>query len=320
VGVPIAGPTHPYTFKRVRPGETPRPLLITGASCPLGQAFAHACDARGLSYRLSTLGEIEIVNRVLVERSLDDLTPWAVIDAAGYRRVSGTEREPEASYRANVEWPTILAVACAARGSALLTFSPDPFFDGLDGVRRAPYAEDDAPTPLDIYGRAGAAAERSVLAALPTALVVRTGAVFGPWGHDDILAASLRDLAAGRVVGAADDTVGSPIYAHDLAAACLDLLVDEEQGVWRLAPPETLTPAEFVRRAARLAGLDPGHVESRPTPSFTFTVPRPPYSALGTARSIMLPPLDDALARYLHEGAIPEAATEDKIRLAKAIT
>lgn len=192
VEVPIAGPTHPYTFKRARPGDTPWPLLITGASCPLGQAFARACDARGLPYRLSTMGEME----------------------------------------------------------------------------------------------------------------------------NDILAAILRDLAAGRVVVAAGDTMGSPTYAHDLAAASLDLLVDEEQGVWRLAPPEALTPAEFVRRAARLAGLDPGRVESRPTPSSTFTAPRPPYSALGTTRSVVLPPLDDALARYLREGTIPEAATEDETRLA----
>ncbi len=194
--------------------------------------------------------------------------------------------------------PATLAAACAARGIQLLTFSSDLVFDG---AKREPYVERDAPAPLCEYGRSKAEAEALVFSALPAALVVRTSAFFGPWDEYNFVTSALRALAEGVEFAAADDVVVSPTYVPDLTHACLDLLIDGEGGVWHLSNAGALTWADFARLAAGRAGLESSLVRGCPTASLGLAAPRPAFSALDSERGALLPPLDDALARYFNE-------------------
>src|SRR3712207_7424934 len=54
------------------------------------------------------------------------------------------------------------------------------------------YTESARPSPLGVYGRSKSEAEVRVLAALDAALIVRTGALFGPWGDHGFLDSALR--------------------------------------------------------------------------------------------------------------------------------
>ena len=275
-----------------------RRLLITGATGTLGRAFARACDARAIPYRLSTRAEMDIADPASVAAALDEFEPWAVVNAAGYVRVDDAELEPELCRRENADGPRVLASACAARGAALVTFSSDLVFDGS---ARRPYVESDRSAPLSVYGRSKAEAEARVLAALPAALVVRASAFFGPWDEYNFVTLALGALAAGERFAAADDAVVSPTYVPDLVSATLDLLIDGERGIWHLSNQGALSWAELARRAARLAGLDETLIDARPTASYGLRAPRPLYRALGSERAALLPPLDGALARYMGE-------------------
>ena len=307
--VPAAG----GRWAKVGSGGAARTLLITGATGTLGRAFARVCHARAIPYRLLTRQEMDIADPESVEAALATFEPWAVVNAAGYVRVDDAEREAEACMRENGEGPATLAAACGARGLALVTFSSDLVFDGS---AREPYVEGDATAPAGVYGRSKAEAEARVLAALPTALVVRTSAFFGPWDEYNFVTAALRALASGERFKAADDLTVSPTYVPDLVHACLDLLIDGERGVWHLANPGAVTWAELARLAARLAGLDEGLVEARPSRELGFAAPRPAYSALGSERGALLPPLEDALSRYFRDcevafrGALSVAASQ----------
>jgi dTDP-4-dehydrorhamnose reductase len=278
---------------------TTRPVLITGATGTLGGAFARLCEARGLSYRLLTRQEMDIADAASVNRVLEEADPWAVVNAAGYVRVDDAEREPELCIRENTEGPSVLAAACAARGVQLLTFSSDLVFDG-EG-RAEPYVESDPVSPLGVYGRSKAEAERRVLEACPAALVVRTSAFFGPWDEYNFVTVALRALARGEEFEAADDYVVSPTYVPDLVHASLDLLIDGERGLWHLSNAGAVTWAEFARRAAALAGLDAESVVPRPLSHFPLAARRPAYSALTSERGALLRPLDEALACYVRE-------------------
>jgi len=275
-----------------------RSLIITGASGTLGRAFARLCEVRGISYRLLSRAEMDIADPKSVETALAECEPWAVVNTAGYVRVDEAEREPEKCLRENTTGAATLAAACAVRGASLLTFSSDLVFDG---TKKSPYVESDEVAPLNVYGHSKAEAERQVLASLPSALVVRTSAFFGPWDEHNFVTVALRTLAAGRTFVAADDALVSPTYVPDLVQACLDLLIDRERGVWHLANAGAITWAEFARLAAARAGLNPGLVETRPTAFLRLAAPRPVYSVLGSERAQLLPPLEDALGRYLNE-------------------
>lgn len=286
-------------------GARTRTLLITGATGTLGRAFARICEQRGLSYRLLTRREMDIADAAQVGRVLDALRPWAVVNTAGYVRVDDAESEPDLCRRENTTGAAILAAACASRGVALLTFSSDLVFDG---TKRTPYVERDAPAPLNVYGQSKAEAERRVLEAHASALVVRTSAFFGPWDEHNFVTQALRSLVAGRAFPAASDVTISPTYVPDLVQACLDLLIDRERGVWHLANAGALTWAELARMAAKQVGLDVSLVEPRPSDAFKFPARRPAYVALASERGTLLPPLDCALARYAAECEMPRAA------------
>ena len=185
---------------------------------------------------------------------------------------------------------------CAARGIPYVTFSSDLVFDGEKG---APYVEGDAVTPLGAYGRSKAEAERLVLDAYPGALVIRTSAFFGPWDEYNFVTNVLRSLAERKPVTAAEDAVVSPTYVPDLVHMTLDFVIDAEHGLWHLANEGAVSWADLARDAADLAGLPSELVEGRPSASLSLPAIRPLYSVLGSERGQMLPPLGDALSRYV---------------------
>lgn len=279
------------------------PLLITGATGTLGAAFARVAESRALPHRLLTRREMDIADPASVEKVLKDAGAWALVNAAGYVRVDDAERERGLCFRENTLGAAILADACARHGVRLVTFSSDLVFDGHE--REEPYVESDAVSPLNVYGRSKAEAESLVLGLLPSALVVRTSAFFGPWDKYNFVHAALEALARGEEFVAADDAYVTPTYVPQLAHACLDLLIDGESGVWHLANTGTVTWADFARRAARLAGLDEGLVRGRPVRELNLAAPRPFYSALGSERGALLPTLDEALECYMRDADTP---------------
>ena len=277
-----------------------RPLLITGSTGTLGQAFQRLCDIRGIPYHALARGDLDVTDAAAVHAAVQAFRPWAVVNCAGWVRVDDAERDEAACERANALAPALLAAACARAGARLVAFSSDLVFDGLeDGrPRTRPYVEGDRPAPLNAYGRSKALMEERVLDVTPSALVVRTSAFFGPWDAHNFVTAALRTLARGDAFRATSDVTIAPTYVEDLVHVTLDLLIDGESGIWHVANPAAVTWLEFARMAARMAGRDEGLVVPAPLDSQALPAPRPRYSVLGSARAVLAPPLEHALGRY----------------------
>ncbi|HEY0173103.1 MAG TPA: family 1 glycosylhydrolase [Pyrinomonadaceae bacterium] len=287
-----------------------RPLLIAGATGKLGAAFARVAESRALKFRLLSRREMDIADAASVGAALDETCAWAVVNAAGYARVDEAERESETCLRENAAGAYVLAEACARRGLPLLTFSSALVFDGRG--RGRPYVESDEAAPLSVYGRSKAEAERRVLEACPSALVVRTGALFGPWDESNFAQAALGALARGEEFVADDDAVITPTYIPEFANVCLDLLIDGERGLWHLANAGAVTWAEFARLAARLAGLDASLVVGRTAREPGLAAPRPAYGALASERGALLKPLGEALECYVRERSCAPVASRGR--------
>jgi dTDP-4-dehydrorhamnose reductase len=128
--------------------------------------------------------------------------------------------------------------------------------------------------------------------------------------------AALRGLAAGEPFVAAADGLVSPTYVPDLVHASLDLLVDGECGIWHLASAGAVTWADLARRAAEYAGVPADRLIARPTVALGLTAARPPASALRSERGWVMPPLEDALARYVVESELSWASVAERVRAA----
>lgn len=281
------------------------PLLITGATGTLGQAFARICEQRGLSYRLLNRAQMDIANSESVRSALETHKPWAVINTAGFVRVDEAEREIERCFRENVTGPVMMAQACAELKIPLLTFSSDLVFDGS---LSEPYTESHPVSPLSVYGRSKAESESSVLSHHPGALVIRTSAFFGPWDQANFVTQSLCQLLRGTPVTAATDVQVSPTYVPDLVHTCLDLLIDGEHGLLHLTNQGRTSWSELARAAAGLAAqhhlhlsLNPHLIVERTLAELALAAPRPLHSVLTSEWLKVLPPLDDALDRYTRE-------------------
>ncbi|HYK75336.1 MAG TPA: dTDP-4-dehydrorhamnose reductase [Daejeonella sp.] len=271
-------------------------LLITGKTGTLGQAFSKICVARGISHQLLSRQELNIEDLQQIEQVIKERKPWAIINTAGFVRVDEAEENAEHCFLANATGPENLALVCRKYGVKLLTFSSDLVFDGK---KNQPYLESDAVAPLNIYGQSKAQAERTVLQIDPSALIIRTSAFFGPWDQYNFATHVLSALHQHQPFAAADDICISPTYIPDLVHSSLDLLLDNESGVWNLANYGEVSWADFARRIADMGGYSLQLINPVSIEELGLKAVRPMYSVLKSEKGILLSPLENALSRYL---------------------
>jgi dTDP-4-dehydrorhamnose reductase len=275
-----------------------RPILITGATGTLGNAFARVCEKRGLQYVLLSRNAMDIAEKSSVENAVQKHKPWAIINTAGYVRVDEAETDADRCYRENTDGPKILAEVCASNKIELVTFSSDLVFDGK---QTTPYIETDEPNPLNVYGSSKHQAEKLVSEIYPEALIIRTSAFFGPWDEFNFLFHALRTLAGNEIFSAASNVFVSPTYVPDLVNATLDLMLDNEKGIWHLVNEGETTWVDFAQKAAELLGIQIPILDRKPVAAFNFSAQRPTYTVLKSGRGLIMPTLEDALQRFVRE-------------------
>ena len=266
-----------------------RPILITGATGTLGQAFGRLCAHRGLAYVLTDRRHLDICDEAAIAAAIDRHQPWAVINTAGFVRTWDAATKLDECFEANVTGPELLARACKLHGIPLVTFSSDLVFDGKLGRS---YVEPDAPAPACDYGRRKAEAEARLMAIDADALIVRTSAFFGPWDRHNFLFNTIEKLRRGRDVFASARTIVSPTYVPDLVHAALDLLLDGEKGLWHLTNQGSLSWHEFATAVADHARLDIGKIVIPELDEAADT-------SLTSSRGLLLRPIDHAIADFM---------------------
>ncbi|HEX4922919.1 MAG TPA: family 1 glycosylhydrolase [Bdellovibrionales bacterium] len=281
-----------------QPAKASRPLLILGKRGTLGHAFARICEERNIEAIAISRERADLAVPEQIRSALSELKPWAVVNATGYVRVDDAETDRERCFRENVEGAVNTAQACFELGLPYLTFSSDLVFDGRS---ENAYLESHEPRPLNVYGASKLEAENKIRAAHPSALIIRTSSFFGPWDRYNFVFLALQKLAAGQIVHVPADLRISPTYVPDLVHACLDLLIDQESGIWHLTNLGTTTWEELAKSAARIAGLDAGLVESRPHGELGLKAARPANSALDSERARLMPGLEASLLRFFSD-------------------
>jgi dTDP-4-dehydrorhamnose reductase len=281
---------EPLTFS-----SSLRPVLIIGENTRLRKSFVQICKERFLPYRTLNYQELDATFPENISHLLEETKPWAVVNATIYAPPVSNE-EYASSWWANSYVPALVAAACQERNIAFVTYSSDWVFDGLKG---SPYLESDPMAPLNEYGRIQAQLEKRITRANPSALAIRTGALFDLDYENDSLTASLRQLAGEKSLEVNDTKVFSSAYLPDLVHSTLDLLVDGERGVWHLVNSGETTWLELVSRVARTLGMDTGLLHNSSGRNSSWEQGR--YSVLETERGIVLPNLENALKRYCQE-------------------
>lgn len=156
-------------------------------------------------------------------RTVRDVRPDVIVNAAAYTAVDQAEREPDLVRTVNAFAPGILAREAASLDAWLIHYSTDYVFDGSGS---SPWREDDPTGPLNVYGRTKLEGEGLIRESGCRHLILRTSWVYAARGKN--FARTMLRLAMERdSLDVIDDQVGAPtgadlladITAHVLAAA-----------------------------------------------------------------------------------------------------
>jgi dTDP-4-dehydrorhamnose reductase len=192
----------------------PSRILIVGNAGQLGVELQHSFQGRGevigVDRESVDLAQADQV-RALVRR----VEPDVILNAAAYTAVDRAEAEPELAWAINAQAPRILAEEALRSHALLVHYSTDYVFDG---AKTSPWTEQDAPSPLNVYGASKLGGEAALREVGGKVLVFRTSWVYGPHGSNFLL--TMLRLARQRdSISVVGDQVGSPTTSIELARA-----------------------------------------------------------------------------------------------------
>jgi len=196
-------------------------VLICGADGQIGHALAELLlQQQGLECISLGRRKLDVTDPDQIQQQLERHLPDYVINCAGFNRVDDAERQPDQALAVNSAGAANLAAACALLSIPLLHLSSDYVFDGHYA---SGYAEDDAASPLGVFGRSKWEGEESIRNLHPQHLILRVSWVFSARG-DNYLLRTLEQARHEAMIEAVDDRRGCPTSAEDVARVILAIL------------------------------------------------------------------------------------------------
>jgi dTDP-4-dehydrorhamnose reductase len=193
-----------------------KPLLVIGSNGQLARAFKQLCpDALFLDRRIADLSQPD-----QLAEALERYDARAVINTAAYTQVDNAESEEAFATVINAQSPAAMAIYCTRRSIPLVHFSTDYVMNGSGDTA---WKEDDAPAPLNAYGRSKLAGEDAIAHIGGSYLIFRTSWMYDAQGKN-FLNTILRLVAERSELRIINDQFGAPTYAQHLAAAVLEAL------------------------------------------------------------------------------------------------
>ena len=283
-------------------------LLVFGGWGQFGTELVLAAEGRHELIRPTHL-EADVTDGGAVEAAVRAVRPDAVVNAAAFHRVERCEEDPGTAMAVNTVGAVNVARAAAGAGARAVLVSSDYVFDGEKGIG---YAEDDRPSPVNLYGVSKAAAEQGVRIVCPDSMVVRLSGLFGHAGSSgkggNFVESVLARASAGESLSVVDDQRLSPTAAADAAARLLELLdCAAPAGMYHLANRGSCSWFELAGAVLELSGLQ---AQLSPRSTGPDEVRRPRCSVLADTRTGPLGlaptrPWRRALAWYLEARAEP---------------
>ncbi len=261
-------------------------ILILGGKGRLGAALARQWSPH---HGVTTLArpELDVADLAALEKVLQAADFDVLVNGTGLTNVDRCETAREEAETVNARAPGLMAEVAAAKGARFFHISTDYVFDGK---KDTPYDEDDEARPLSHYGQTKLDGEKATLAVSPQNLVVRVSWVFGPDKPSFVDAIVERALTQDRVEAIADKT-SSPTFADDVAGWLEPFLEqDLPGGLYHACNGGSCTWQEYGQHALDCAGRAGAALKTRMVEPIllsslkAFVAPRPPHTALNTAR------------------------------------
>ncbi len=256
-------------------GTAVKRLFVTGGSGFIGGHVArlargewdvtaaygtHLPNMEGVSWK-----RVDLADASAVKQAVDDAKPDAILHLGAVSNIDLCEREQDYAQAVNVGGTIAVTEAALEHECRLVSVSTDNVFDG----ERGSYNEDDAPNPINFYGKTKVLAEEAVHRQTTHALVVRIPLTLGfpVTGAGSFLAGISQSVQNGDPIWFATREVRSPIDVTTLARALLELSGSEIDGVIHVAGTEAADRGALGRAVLEKLGVpadNASYEETRP--------------------------------------------------------
>lgn len=291
-------------------------VLVTGVCGQLGHDMVLELKKRGHTPIGTDLAPVysgdipyvplDLTDAALVEKTLKEIAPDAVIHCAAWTAVDAAEEEENIpKVRAvNALATEYIAKTCAGLSCKMVYISTDYVFSGEGEIPWQP--DDQSFAPKNVYGQTKLEGEQAVRKWVENHFIVRIAWVFGKNGNNFVR--TMLNLSqkhdALRVVC---DQIGTPTYTPDLSVLLCHMVETEKYGTYHATNEGGFISwydfaVEIFRQAGKTVKVTPVTTEEYGLSK----AKRPKNSRLSKEKLTkngfaLLPPWQDALRRYLKE-------------------
>lgn len=279
-------------------------ILVTGANGQLGTELRAVLEQRvpGVTDYVDR-AELDLTDAAATRDFIARGDYSHIVNCAAYTAVDRAEEEKSQCTAINTDAVRTIAAAAADCGARVLHISTDYVFDGRS--YRA-YTESDKPAPASHYGATKRMGETQLLGLCPDAIIVRTGWLYSPHGHN-FVRTILSHCHPGETLRVVDDQIGTPTYAADLAAMVADMVLAPQwiPGTYHYSNEGVASWYDFAVAIARLSGHAADvRVLPIPTADYPTAAERPMFALLSKAKikaiyNVTIPHWEASLKRCL---------------------
>lgn len=269
-----------------------RKILITGKDGQVGWELQRAFASLGKIYAYGR-EELNLQQPDSISKTIREIKPDLIINAAAYTAVDKAEVEQEAARQINAEAPGIMAEEAKKCGAVFVHYSTDYVFNG---AANRPYVETDSTSPLNIYGKTKLQGELAVMAVSGKHLILRTSWVYGARGKNFLLTmlklAKERELL--KIVG---DQVGAPTWSRSIAETTSQIVdsalnksdSNDFSGIYHLTAGGVTSWFGFAEQIFHLSkqkGYSVPQIEKIAAVEYPLPATRPSYSVLSNEKLV----------------------------------
>ena len=261
-------------------------ILVTGANGQLGrELFDLQSKLQGYAWRFTDVDSLDLTDFASFENFMTDFSPGFVINCAAYTAVDQAENNHAAAYLLNSEAPAFLADMCRKYNAKFIHISTDYVFDGESSI---PYNEENTPNPQSVYGASKFKGETKVVENNHDSLIIRTSWLYSTYGSN-FVKTLLRLGSEREELSVVFDQIGTPTYAHDLAAVIIEIIRQSTfngkwvPGIYHFSNEGVCSWFDFAVAIHQIANIS-CRVKPIESKDFPTLAKRPSYSVLNKAK------------------------------------
>ena len=263
-------------------------ILVIGKNGQLGQSIKKNVDEKKIhdlnNYDFVFIGREELnLEHIENIKSYFDLNEFnIIINCAAYTKVDEAEENHKQANLINNIAVRELARIAKTKNIKLIHISTDFVFDGS---KKKPYTEDDATSPLNIYGETKLAGELGVMSIMETnSLIIRTCWLYSEFGNN-FVKTILNYAKKNTTLDVVCDQFGTPTYANDLALSIMYIvssdkfIEDNSSKIFHYSNEGEASWYEFAKEVISFSDID---CQLNPiyTEDYPLAAKRPKYSIL----------------------------------------